>query len=112
MPRYREVAQRPSMNVMVSPFGDPRRDFDDGDACSVGDTCDTGVCQSTGPADCDDADECTADSCDEVLGCGHDPIVGCPPAVPMLGGRGWLLLAGLILTLGTLRVASLRRGGA
>ena len=50
---------------------------DDASVCTLGDVCSGGVCASSGPLDCDDADVCTADSCDDVLGCAHDPIPGC-----------------------------------
>ena len=53
---------------------------DDGNACSLEDLCDNGVCEGISWMDCDDGDECTLDSCNEVTGeceyeifdCGED----------------------------------------
>jgi len=54
---------------------------DDGDACTVGDACDAaGACVSGAPAQCDDANPCTADACDVVQGCLHEPVEGSCPA--------------------------------
>jgi hypothetical protein len=39
----------------------------DGDACTTSDSCQTGVCAGT-PRDCDDANECTQDSCNAGTG--------------------------------------------
>ena len=47
---------------------------DDFDACTVGETCVTGVCGGGQPMECDDGDDCTADSCDAVLGCRYETI--------------------------------------
>ena len=44
---------------------------DDGDRCTVGDTCQHGVCVPGGPLACDDANVCTNDSCDPKTGCKH-----------------------------------------
>ena len=44
---------------------------DDGNPCTVGDTCNSGQCASGAPADCDDDEQCTADSCDQGQGCVH-----------------------------------------
>ncbi len=41
----------------------------DGDACTVGDECVDGVCLVGAPADCDDLNPCTDDSCDPAVGC-------------------------------------------
>jgi hypothetical protein len=46
----------------------------DGDACTMGDHCEAGVCVGT-PIDCDDANPCTADSCDGLGGCNNEPVV-------------------------------------
>lgn len=53
---------------------------DDGDACTVDDA---GDCEQQGcpseprqPVNCDDARECTIDSCDATGGCAHTPDVG------------------------------------
>jgi subtilisin-like proprotein convertase family protein len=37
----------------------------DGLFCNVGETCSNGICQSGGPRDCSDPNQCTVDSCDE-----------------------------------------------
>jgi slime mold repeat-containing protein len=45
---------------------------EDGDACTVGDTCSAGVCQSgSGTLDCNDGNECTDDSCLPASGCSY-----------------------------------------
>src|SRR5213593_3946793 len=48
---------------------------DDGDACTVTDTCLLGSCAGT-PRTCDDANVCTADSCDPATGCVNAPRPG------------------------------------
>lgn len=51
---------------------------DDGNPCTVGDTCQNGVCQPGGPKDCNDNDVCTTDTCDPTTGqCVHTAITGC-----------------------------------
>ena len=72
---------------------------DDLDACMDDDMCFGGVCTSGSTLDCDDLDECTADGCDEITGCFHEPIVGCtePPLVPALPLSGLVLLVGIML---------------
>ncbi len=77
----------------------PTSPCDDGNACTEGDTCVQGMCQSGGPigcgngdmctivlecdpvlgclilpVDCDDGNPCTEDSCDPLTGCINDPI--------------------------------------
>ncbi len=49
---------------------------DDGDACTVGDRCDEGVCSGSGP-DCEDGDPCTATTCDAQGQCTFDPVACC-----------------------------------
>src|SRR5439155_1554673 len=48
---------------------------DDGNACTVTDTCLLGSCAGT-PRTCDDANVCTADSCDPATGCVNAPRPG------------------------------------
>ena len=48
----------------------PGAPCDDGDACSAKDACENGVCQGKA-VDCDDANPCTDDNCDNKLGCLH-----------------------------------------
>ncbi len=45
------------------------KDCEDGDACTVGDTCSDGICVGGETLVCNDGDVCTDDSCDEELGC-------------------------------------------
>ncbi len=57
----------------------PRLSFShctDGDACTQGDHCrgDADVCVAGPPANCDDADPCTIESCDAAVGCVHEPV--------------------------------------
>lgn len=42
---------------------------DDGDACTLGDQCADGGCQAGAPANCDDNNLCTEDSCSNETGC-------------------------------------------
>ena len=42
---------------------------DDGNACTVDDTCAGGTCTGGGALDCDDGNPCTDDACDSVAGC-------------------------------------------
>jgi hypothetical protein len=58
--------------------------------------------------DCDDHYSCTADSCDQVLGCVHEPIPDCEP-IPSasLGGRVFLGL--LLMSAGALSLVERRR---
>ena len=49
---------------------------DDGDPCTTGDTCKKAVCTGK-PATCDDANACTADSCNpQNNGCNHSARIG------------------------------------
>ena len=43
----------------------------DGNACTTVDTCASGACTGNTPPNCDDANACTLDSCDNVKGCQH-----------------------------------------
>ncbi|MCB9785330.1 MAG: hypothetical protein H6744_01435 [Deltaproteobacteria bacterium] len=47
----------------------------DQDACTVGDTCDFGVCKGI-PKNCDDSSPCTKDACDPAIGCTYAPQAG------------------------------------
>ena len=47
---------------------------DDGDACSLLDTCKGGVCEPSGTADCNDGVACTVDVCDKAFGCANAPL--------------------------------------
>ncbi|TNF29846.1 MAG: hypothetical protein EP329_14750, partial [Deltaproteobacteria bacterium] len=51
---------------------------DDGDPCTVGDSCADGACVAgTEALDCDDEDACTLDACVPGEGCSHDPDAVC-----------------------------------
>ena len=55
----------------------------DGDACNGEEACDaTGACLSGLPPDCEDGNECTADTCEASAGCLNAPV----EAVPCDGG--------------------------
>ncbi len=46
---------------------------EDGDPCSVAETCNSSVCGGGKQNTCDDADVCTIDSCEVAVGCKHAP---------------------------------------
>ena len=45
----------------------------DDDPCTTGDYCDNGACVTLGTLDCDDANDCTDDTCVAGVGCDHVP---------------------------------------
>ena len=92
----------PASGCAFVPNTDP---CDDANACTDGDVCAGGSCTAGGALDCDDLDACTADSCDEVSGCFHEPILGCGdvPPVPSSTGPGLVTLSIALLTLGLWR---------
>jgi len=47
----------------------------DNDACTENDVCFGGSCQSGTPLDCDDADFCTIDDCDVLIGCLYTEVI-------------------------------------
>ncbi|MFN8546138.1 MAG: putative metal-binding motif-containing protein [Candidatus Binatia bacterium] len=49
----------------------------DAAACDGLETCAGGTCQPGSPLDCDDGNPCTADSCDDTIGCRHTTIANC-----------------------------------
>ena len=49
---------------------------DDGDDCTLADTCAAGVCEGGPPPDCDDGSPCTTDTCIDGVGCSSAPIIG------------------------------------
>lgn len=57
----------------------------DDNACTVGETCQSGACGMPQPLDCNDNDACTVDSCDPTEGCQHR-AGECNPVNP--GGDG------------------------
>ena len=58
--------------------------------------------------ECDDFDECTADGCDEIEGCFHDPISQCPINIPASDNGSRLLLTVMFLSVGVLTLAGNR----
>jgi hypothetical protein len=48
----------------------------DASACTLGDVCAGGVCLGGPAVSCDDANPCTADTCNPALGCTHPALVG------------------------------------
>jgi uncharacterized delta-60 repeat protein len=53
---------------------------EDGDLCSVGDSCIGGACHGS-PRLCCDGDDCTTDACDPAVGCVFAAIAGCGECV-------------------------------
>ncbi|MBM4352592.1 MAG: hypothetical protein FJ109_02170 [Deltaproteobacteria bacterium] len=51
---------------------------DDGNPCTEPDMCNSGMCVSGAPKNCDDKEECTKDSCTKEQGCVHDVLNGTP----------------------------------
>ncbi len=49
---------------------------DDGNVCTIGDTCSAGSCKPKTTKSCDDANVCTADSCDPAKGCTSSSVSG------------------------------------
>ena len=49
---------------------------EDGSICTLGDRCQAGICVSGASLDCDDANDCTDDSCREGTGCYHEALTG------------------------------------
>ena len=47
---------------------------DDFNACTAGESCVAGICGGAEPVVCDDGDDCTTDSCDNVIGCQYESI--------------------------------------
>lgn len=50
---------------------------DDGDDCTLGDSCLEGICRGGAPRDCSDGNQCTDDSCSDGA-CVHQPQTGTP----------------------------------
>ncbi len=46
----------------------------DGSVCTIGDKCQGGICKPGAPADCDDSNACTADTCSATQGCLHTDV--------------------------------------
>jgi cysteine-rich repeat protein len=88
---------------------------DDGVACTD-DRCDEAndlISNIANDLLCDDQDPCTAESCDEFLGCVSEPIEGCAvDSVPAMRSGGRLLLVLFALALSAALLASKRQGRA
>lgn len=56
-------------DVSVAPDGQGCQGGGDGNACTVNDVCEGGVCVPGAPLTCDDGNECTSDACDPGTGC-------------------------------------------
>ena len=86
----------------------------DGDVCNGAEQCVAGVCEPATPLDCDDGDACTADSCDEITGCAHDPVLtpecSAAPVVPTSSDWSLTMMALLLLVAGAALIDSRRRG--
>ena len=48
----------------------------DGDQCTYGESCFQGTCSGGAELNCNDANQCTADSCNPDSGCQHSPVNG------------------------------------
>ena len=73
----------------------------DSDVCNGDEVCQVGICVPSTPLDCDDGLVCTADSCDEVLGCAHDVIPGCGSGTVLPTSSNWglaLLMLVIVMT--------------
>ena len=49
---------------------------DDNNVCTLNDTCNDFTCQGTANLDCDDANECTSEVCNPLLGCIYTNLTG------------------------------------
>ena len=82
----------------------------DGDVCNGSEICEAGTCMSGTPLICDDGDECTAESCDEIAGCVHTPIESCTEVdVPTTSSWGQGFLIALLAGVGALLAVQRRR---
>ena len=84
----------------------------DGDVCNGEEQCQTGSCTAGPPLDCDDADPCTALSCDEITGCAYTPIPMCGEPVPSATPPVLMLISLILLVAGGVLVAQRRQGRA
>ncbi|MCP4907459.1 MAG: hypothetical protein GY910_20975, partial [bacterium] len=82
----------------------------DSNVCNGAEQCVVGVCQAATPLSCEDANVCTADSCDPISGCSYTVIPECMTAVPIMPWTGRAILvfflvlsAGFALALGPAR---------
>lgn len=71
-----DAACDPATGLCVESVRPDGRLCDDGDACTVQDFCDDGICTTGLALPCDDRDPCTAEGCDPAAGCTFTPFAG------------------------------------
>jgi len=64
----------PDTGLCSDPPKEDGETCDDGDACTLIDSCQGGFCDSVGILNCNDDDACTFDSCDPSLGCIYSDV--------------------------------------
>jgi hypothetical protein len=69
---------RPENGTCTNPSAPNDTPCDDGDGCTVDDTCQGAICTAGGPRSCNDDDECTVDTCSENI-CHNRAQSGCRP---------------------------------
>ena len=76
-------------NLCAFPPAKDGSDCDDGSLCTLGDSCQGGLCTALdGMLDCDDGKLCTADVCDPAKGCVHTQLTGsCDDSDPCTEGE-------------------------
>ena len=84
----------------------------DGNLCNGDEICVGWVCIAGVPPVCDDEDICTADSCDQFLGCVYEPTHCNGHDLPSASPAGRLLLSLLVVGAGATFLAWRRRFGA
>jgi hypothetical protein len=58
------------LGCVFEPLDEP---CDDGNPCTLGDSCASGVCKGPALIVCDDTNQCTTDSCNPLSGCSYQP---------------------------------------
>ena len=71
-----QTSCEPSTGACVSGLADDDMPCEDGDACTLNDTCLAGECAGGVPKYCEDTNLCTVDTCDPVSGCVHSNVDG------------------------------------
>jgi N-acetylneuraminic acid mutarotase len=64
----------PATGICSNPNATNGTSCNDGNACTVPDSCQNGTCASGPQLTCDDHNACTAESCDPINGCGHATV--------------------------------------
>jgi hypothetical protein len=85
---------------------------ENGTVCDGDEVCQGGFCDPGITLDCDDSDPCTADGCDGVTGCFHDPIQECGVEIPASGGGGRMVLVVMLLAVAAFTLAGKRTRGS